>query len=184
MTHIFVKTQSFCVYKEDVPLDESKKFRTVRGYQLVQKNNRNLTTAMEDYLEMIYRYTLEVGLLRTNTLSQLLNVHPSSTTKMVQKLSRFGYVDYEKYGIIILTEKGKNAGEFLYKRHNIIENFLRFIGGGENPLIETELIEHYISPETLSNIELFNGFISENPDIVERFFQFRKMAQTSSNELK
>ena len=89
-----------------------------------------------------------------------------------------------KYGIIILTEKGKNAGEFLYKRHNIIENCLQFIGGGENPLIETELIEHYISPKTLSNIELFNGFISENPDIVERFFQFRKMAQTSSNELK
>ena len=163
-------------------LDESEKFRTVRGYQLVQKNKRDLTAAMEDYLEMIYRNSLEVGLLRANTLSQLLNVHPSSTTKMVQKLSRFGYVDYEKYGIIFLTEKGKNVGEFLYKRHNIIEDFFQFIGGSENPLIETELIEHNISPKTLSNIELFNKFISANPDLGERFFQFREEAQSSSTE--
>ncbi len=155
-------------------MDNKKEFHTVRGYQLLQQEKRTLTPAMEDYLEMIYRNSLEVGLLRTNMLSGLLNVHPSSVTKMIQKLKLSGYVDYQKYGIIFLTDKGRSVGEFLYTRHKIIENFLLLIGISEDILKETELIEHHISPSTLLNIDEFNRFILENPDFTERFDAFRK----------
>ena len=130
-------------------MDEMEKFHTVRGYELLQQESKPLTSAMEDYLEMIYRNSLEAGLLRSNMLSELLNVNPSSVTKMLQKLSNLGYVDYQKYGIIFLTDKGRKIGEFLYRRHQILEKFLCLIGSNENPLVETELIEHHISPETL-----------------------------------
>ena len=147
-------------------------FRTVRGYQLIQQDNESLTSAMEDYIEMIYRNSLETGLLRANMLSKLLNVHPSSVTKMLQKLSKSGYVDYQKYGLIFLTQKGRCAGEFLYHRHNTIQKFLTLISNKENSLSETELIEHHISSSTLTNIELFLEFINSNPDIVERFHAY------------
>jgi len=154
-------------------MEETSKFHTVRGYELLQQENKPLTSAMEDYLEMIYRNSLDTGLLRSNTLSGLLNVHPSSVTKMLQKLSRLGYVDYQKYGIIFLTEKGREVGKFLYGRHQIVERFLRMIGNNETPLVETELIEHHISPETLINLDLLTVFLLEQPDFVQKFYVFR-----------
>lgn len=162
-------------------MDENRKFHTVRGYQLLEQEKRVLTSAMEDYLEMIYRNSLEVGSMRINTLSELLNVHPSSATKMVQKLTKAGMIDYQKYGIIFLTEKGKSIGEFLYNRHNIIETFLECIGISENAFVETELIEHHISPRTIQNIDLFNCFIKKNPDFKEKFERF-KISGTNSEE--
>jgi Mn-dependent DtxR family transcriptional regulator len=153
-------------------LGDMETFRTVRGYQLIQQDKKSLTSAMEDYIEMIYRNSLETGLLRANMLSNLLNVHPSSVTKMLQKLSKLGYVDYQKYGLIFLTQKGRCAGEFLYHRHNTIQRFLNLINNNENSLSETELIEHHISSATLTSIELFLEFIGGNPDIIERFLAY------------
>jgi len=39
---------------------------------------------------------------------------------MVQKLTSLGFVDYKKYGIILLNDKGKEAGQFLLNRHKIL----------------------------------------------------------------
>ncbi|NSW90086.1 MAG: DtxR family transcriptional regulator [Firmicutes bacterium] len=128
---------------------------------------------MEDYLEMIYRHSLQDGYIRINVLSELLNVKPSSATKMVQKLTAMDLLDYKKYGIILLTNKGKKIGEFLLKRHNIIEKFLKTIGVKENILVQTELIEHNVSNSTLNSINILNTFFENNPDILEKFIYFK-----------
>lgn len=144
-------------------LDGSNEFHTVRGYQLLDQHRKLLTPAMEDYIEMIYRYSLSEGYLRINTLSELLNVQPPSATKMVQKLTNMELVNYRKYGIISLTKAGAEMGKFLFDRHNVIEEFLKNIGAGENNLTETELIEHNISASTMGRMKLFNMFVQENP---------------------
>ncbi|OPX42952.1 transcriptional regulator MntR [Ruminiclostridium hungatei] len=141
------------------------KFHTVRGYQLLSQNKNLLTSAMEDYLEMIYRNSLKEGYMRINTLSELLNVAAPSATKMVQKLSKLGLLDYKKYGIIFLTENGREIGKFLLERHNTIQEFLGNLGVSEDILTETELIEHYVSLATLNKIGLFNKFLLDNADI-------------------
>ena len=124
-------------------MEDNQKFYTVRGYQLLEQNKKLLTSAMEDYLEMIYRDILKEGYLRINTLSELLNVQASSTTKMVQKLTDLGLVDYKKYGIIFLTENGKELGKFLLERHAVIDTFLKFLGAGESVLINgTDRTQH------------------------------------------
>jgi len=51
-------------------------FHTVRGYQLLNQENKLLTPGMEDYLEMIYRNIQTEGYMRINILSRLLNVKP------------------------------------------------------------------------------------------------------------
>ncbi len=155
-------------------MDETSKFHTVRGYQLLEQNKNLLTSAMEDYLEMIFRNSSEDGGIRINTLSELLNVAASSATKMVQKLSSLGLVNYKKYGIIILTENGRDIGKFLLQRHGIIELFLRNIGVTEDVLVETELIEHNITASTLQKINLFNKFLEKNPIILAQYKQFAK----------
>jgi Mn-dependent transcriptional regulator len=144
-------------------------FRTVRGYQLLRQNNSRLTSAMEDYLEMIYRNTEGEGHVRINELAEKLNVRASSTTKMVQKLGELGLIKYKKYGIIEVTESGKELGEYLLKRHRAIEQFLNMIGISENLLVETELIEHYISDNTLKHLKILNQFFGSNPDLLRRY---------------
>lgn len=150
------------------------KFHTVRGYEIMNQDGKTLTSAMEDYLEMIFRNIRKGGYIRINTLSELLNVQPSSATRMVQKLAKAGFVNYEKYGIIFLTDSGKKYGAFLLRRHNVIEVFLKSIGIEENLLVETELIEHNISKNTMERINQLNHFFRAHPEIIKAFEVFKK----------
>lgn len=163
---------------------KNTEFHTVRGYQLLIKSQKLLTPAMEDYLEMIYRNSQQEGFLRINRLADLLHVKPSSATKMVQKLTEMGLLDYEKYGIIFLTESGKTLGRFLLNRHNIIEKFLSNIGISENLLIETELIEHNVSANTLKSIDQFNRFVEMYPEFVREFENFKNTVYNTEDLLE
>lgn len=151
------------------------KFLTVRGYEQRLYGDKLLTGSMEDYVEMIYRYTIEgEEYIRLNKLADLLNVRDSSASKMMQKLGSIGLIDYEKYGIIKLTALGREIGQYLLNRHNIIEVFLKFICDDEDVLIETELIEHILGNETVENIKIFNEFIEKNKDFKMEYRKFRE----------
>lgn len=149
----------------------------------MEQKKKLLTPAMEDYLEMIYRNIRDEGYMRINKISELLNVQPPSATKMVQKLARLGYLDYKKYGIIFLTERGKSMGKFLLDRHNVIETFLKSIGIKENLLIETELIEHNVSINTLKCIDHLNSFLKTHPEVLGEFEKFKASNNLGVNSI-
>jgi Mn-dependent transcriptional regulator len=165
--------KEYCRIKGCDNVEGGLEFHTVRGYQLLNQSNNPLTPAMEDYLEMIYRNIEKNGYMRVNTLSDLLNVKPSSATKMVQNLAQLGFINYKKYGIIFLTEQGAFIGKFLLERHNTIERFLTLIGINEDALIETELIEHNISVNTTNTLKILNEFLIQNPDLLTKFEDFK-----------
>lgn len=152
----------------------NKEFHTVRGYQLLEQNKNNLTPAMEDYLEMIYRNSLEDGYIRINLLAELLHVKAASTTRMVQKLGELGLLKYEKYKIIMLTETGKEIGAYLLERHQIIENFLKLLDCEDDLLQQIELMEHNINPITVHKINILSDFFSENKSISDNFKEYLK----------
>lgn len=128
-------------------------FHTLKGYQLT--SHQELTPAMEDYLEMIYRFFKQTRSIRIGELAKELNVKPSSTTKIVQKLRELGYVDFEKYGKITLTEKGCYEGEYLLLRHEILHQFLCLINHSTDELEQVEKIEHFMDQKTIINIQAF-----------------------------
>lgn len=147
-------------------------FRTVRGYQLVNQQEGQLTPALEDYLEMAYRLCLQNEYTRVGKLSELLNVKPSSASKMIFKLAGLGYLKYDRYEIIQLTDSGRKVGEYLLNRHDTVESFLKLIGSS-NPLEETELIEHSLSSSTVSDLIT-----------LLEFFKSDTAAQKSYNDFK
>jgi DtxR family Mn-dependent transcriptional regulator len=102
---------------------------------------------------------------------------------MVQKLAKLGFLDYKKYGIILLTEKGMSLGEFLLKRHNIIEKFLKNIGIKENLLIETELIEHNVSSNTVKSINQLNLFFQTHPEVLKEYARFKESCHSNEDRL-
>lgn len=155
-------------------------FHTVRGYQLLEQNKRNLTSAMEDYLEMIYRNSIKDGYIRINMLAELLNVRAASASRMVQKLSELGLLIYKKYEIIMLSESGMEIGKYLLDRHKVIENFLKLISCEDDLLQQTELMEHNINPNTVDKINTLNTFFSDNVDIFNRYLVY----QSEKTEVK
>lgn len=133
-----------------------------------------ITSSMEDYIEMIYRCSLDEEYIRLNTLAHLLNVRDSSASKMMKKLKELSLISYKKYGVITLSDKGREIGEYLYKRHNIIEEFLKNLSDEDHDvLVETELIEHVIGEKTVENIRILNEFFSDNPDLLIKYTQFK-----------
>lgn len=128
-------------------------FHTARDYQRLGISG--LTPSLEDYLEMIARNLRKSGYVRVNQLAQELNVKPSSVSKMVIKLAELGLLDYEKYGVIKLTEKGRQAGNYLLWRHDVISRFFALLDlpDEKKAFEEVELVEHILSKDTVHSLE-------------------------------
>ncbi|AIF43455.1 transcriptional regulator MntR [Virgibacillus sp. SK37] len=118
------------------------------------------TPSMEDYIEQIYNLMKSKGYARVSALAEALEVHPSSVTKMIQKLDKDDYLNYEKYRGFVLTAKGEKIGERLVFRHELLEEFLEIIGvDKENIYKDVEGIEHHLSWNSIDRIgDLVNYF--------------------------
>ncbi len=152
---------------------ENREFRTARGYQILNQREGMLTSSMEDYLEMIYRACSSGGYSRVGKVSELLHVKPSSASKMIFKLADMGYIRYDRYEIIQLTETGEKTGAALLNRHMIIEEFLQLIGS-PNALEETELIEHSLSSSTVENLRSLINYFKSDPQAADQFEKIKK----------
>ncbi|MED4602000.1 transcriptional regulator MntR [Paenibacillus validus] len=112
------------------------------------------TPSMEDYLEKIYKLIDEKGYARVSDIAEGLEVHPSSVTKMIQKLDKDNYLIYEKYRGLVLTTKGQKVGKRLVDRHQLLEQFLTTIGVSEDNIYkDVEGIEHHLSWDSITCIE-------------------------------
>lgn len=131
---------------------EPEGFYTMKGYLRLAEGA--LTSAMEDYLEMIARIERAGGQARVNDLSGRLHVKASSVTKMVRQLDEAGLVHAPKYGEIALTEKGRAIGDYLLHRHAVLHRFLCLLNHTDNELEQVEKIEHFIQERTVNNLEL------------------------------
>lgn len=133
-------------------MPDNGKFYTLKGYSSMEEG-KTPTAAMEDYLEMIYRFYCDKEAIRIKTLSEILHVKPSSASKMANILKESGYIEFEKYRQITLTEKGKTMGRYLLYRHNILHQFFCRINQSDNEITLVEKIEHFINKETVDNIK-------------------------------
>ncbi|MBP3038963.1 transcriptional regulator MntR [Bacillaceae bacterium Marseille-Q3522] len=126
------------------------------------------TPSMEDYIEIIYKLIDEKGYARVSDIAEGLEVHPSSVTKMVQKLDKDQYLVYEKYRGLILTAKGKKIGKRLVFRHELLEQLLRSIGvKEENIYKDVEGIEHHLSWDAIDRVGDLVQYFEEDEARVE-----------------
>ncbi|WP_066313103.1 transcriptional regulator MntR [Bacillus sp. FJAT-29814] len=135
------------------------------------------TPSMEDYIEQIYILIEEKGYARVSDIAEALSVHPSSVTKMVQKLDKDEYLVYEKYRGLVLTAKGKKIGKRLVFRHDLLEQFLKIIGvKDENIYNDVEGIEHHLSWDSIDRIGDLVQFFEEDEQRIEALLEIQKRA--------
>jgi len=147
-----------------------KKFYTFNEY--LRKNEKLLSPSEEDYMEVIYRLSLETGFTRVSRLASALNVQPPSVTKMIQRFAELDLVEYERYGVIKLKPLGMEIGKNLLERHNLVEEFLELLNVKKALLETTEKLEHTISEEVFSGLKNLISFFKDNPEILEEYKEY------------
>jgi DtxR family manganese transport transcriptional regulator len=125
----------------------------------------DLTTSVEDYLEVIYELMQEKGYARAVDISKYLCVRSPSVTSMLQRLHKKGLVVYERYRGITLTKKGERLARSVKERHLVITQFLRILGVGENIAnSDAEGIEHHVHKVTIDRVTRFVDFVGKNKE--------------------
>ena len=131
----------------------------------------------EDYLERIHELIEAKGYARVVDIASSLKVRQASVTTMVQKLGRAGFVKYEKYRGLILTEEGREVARKIQSRHATLSRFFSLFGlDVETQRADIEGIEHHLSPATLEMLADLAGLFEANPDSLKAFQKSRKRA--------
>src|SRR5690606_36300561 len=134
------------------------------------------TPTMEDYLERIFDLIEEKGYARVSDIAEALEVHPSTVTRMVQRLDEQRFINYERYRGLVLTAKGEQLGRAIRDRHRALEEFLRLLGVEDEEVIQrdTEGIEHHVSPSTLHAMTELVVFFQTHPSVAEAYETFKR----------
>ena len=135
--------------------------------------NKESTATREDYLEIISELVELKGYATTLDISRYMNVSPPSVTKMLQKLDEKGYLEYEKYHGINLTEKGNKIAHIIRQKHSVLLDFFEILGvGNETANQDAEGVEHHLNPKTIRQLRKFITFLKSNPKITDEFNEF------------
>lgn len=129
----------------------------------------------EDYLERIHALIQEKGYARVVDIASSLGVKQASVTSMVQKLAELGYLNYEKYRGLVLTDKGRTVGSLIKQRHQTLARFFSLFGLDEKTQQQDiEGIEHHLSAETVEVLSSLAKFFEDNPAMLKAFLKTRK----------
>lgn len=114
---------------------------------------------IEEYLEVIFTIQEIKKIVHTNDVASSLEVNPASVTEMFGKLTKGGYINYEKYSGVTLTNKGKKIAVMLKNKHETLRHFLELIG------VDKEIanhdackIEHNVHSKTIDKLRKFVEF--------------------------
>jgi Mn-dependent DtxR family transcriptional regulator len=134
--------------------------------------------AIEDYLEQIHNLIEAKGYARVVEIAANLGISQASVTNMIQKLGAEGYLVYERYRGVVLTEAGRKIGQEIARRHEVLTRLLGTFGlDADTVHKDVEGMEHHISRQTLEVLTLLMEELESNPDLLKRLK--RKLGKTT-----
>ncbi len=100
----------------------------------------------EDYLKLIYKYTVEKNekYVKTKTIAEELEITLQSVNEMLKKLQENNFLKFIPYRGVKLSEKGKEEALRITRIHRIWEVFLvdKLGLSWKDVHLEAELLEH------------------------------------------
>lgn len=134
------------IVREETPLLEAERHsEAFRQSRAVHRNE-----LVEDYVELIADLIADGGEARQVDIAARLGVAQPTVAKALGRLSDDGLISRKPYRGIMLTDEGQALALEIKNRHQIVEDFLLFLGiDPDIARIDAEGIEHHVSPETL-----------------------------------
>ncbi|MDO4848575.1 MAG: metal-dependent transcriptional regulator [Coriobacteriia bacterium] len=120
--------------------------------------DHSLTRAGEDYLESIYRLSLEGGeadrSVRSVDVAEQLEVSKASVNKALNQLKDMGMVVQNRYGRVTLTEEGEKYAKIVWRSHRALRAFLEADLGVDPQVADEEAchMEHVLSADTMTRL--------------------------------
>ena len=139
-----------------------------------------LSASLEDYLEAIFKLADGTGEVRSKDIDGMLGVARSSVTGALQLLREKGLANYEPYGCVTLTRRGRTAAREVVHKHDIMKSFFVLVLGVDYAVAHRAACqaEHALGPEIIGRLLSFIEYVaasSENGrDVVSEFRQFHK----------
>lgn len=131
------------------------KTRTAKN-QHARTRGDHATELAEDYVEAIAEIIAEQGTCRVTDLAQRFAVSHVTVHRTVARLQRDGLASSAPYAPVELTAEGQKLAKASHRRHEIVLKYLIALGVSEQTAaVDSEGIEHHVSPETLRLMETF-----------------------------
>ena len=124
---------------------------------------------VQEYVEIIHDIQKRQKVARVKDIAQKRGVSRSSVSTVLNMLKKRKLVVHEQYGLVELTRRGEELGEYLDQRHQIIYDFLENIAEAD-----ACKLEHHISTETVEYLKHFLDFLKKTKkhELLETFQQY------------
>lgn len=140
------------------------------------------TERTEDYLKAIEKIIEKKGYAQVKDVSRELDLSSPSVTGMFKKLTKMGYINYEKYGGVTLTPEGERIAKKTIKKHSTIRDFLITIGLDEEIANHDACrIEHILTPQTFDRLTKFVEYMNFNKELPICLDHFKYFYDTGEN---
>ena len=123
------------------------------------------TSIKENYLKALFHLHQKDSNISITDLGKMLDVSKPSVNDMVKKLQAVGWINYEKYKPIQLTETGLKEAALVVRKHRLAEMYLAEKMGfrwGEVHQIAEE-IEHISSQVFFDRMDELLGYPKHDP---------------------
>ena len=111
-----------------------------------------ISKSQEEYLKTMYILNKQNGIIRVTDVANKLNVTKAGVSKVLHILKDNGFVQYETYGKITLTESGNNLAKKILEAYDISYVFLKDVINVDKDIakLEAEKLKLTLSDETLN----------------------------------
>ena len=129
------------------------------GGKMMEETREELTSNMEDYLEVIMNLQDEQKVARVKDVASRLKVKMPSVTGAMKCLAEKGLVNYERYSYLTLTAAGEKIAREVRDRHKTFYIFLTEILNVDRQTAELDAcrLEHATSLETFQRLKEFTS---------------------------
>lgn len=137
----------------------------------MQKEVKNLSSGLEDYLEAIYISHINNEPLKGAELARKLNISRASVSEALSKLVAKGLIKYNSYEAIAITQSGIDEAMKVYTKHHTLEHFFEKVLGIKKAEASENAckIEHIVSQNILDEMQDFTQFCQKHTEILELY---------------
>ncbi len=131
---------------------------------MATSGRENLSSSLEDYLEAILHVTSRSDVARSRDIAEALGVTKASVTGALKTRSGKKLVNYEPYGFVTLTKRGRAIAEKVAMKHDVIESFFTEILGVEADAAQEAAckVEHSLGADIMDRLSVFMDFVKED----------------------
>ena len=125
-----------------------------------------LTPALEDYLETIFRLLSRQATVRVRDIAEARDVRPGAVTPAMKRLDELGLIDYAQRDSVGLTEAGLKAARRVYSRHQVLQRFFSSFLGLPDDIAERDAcaMEHSLSRQAIDKLVRYLEYVEVCPE--------------------